>query len=393
MPATVKQNYLRRRGWKDLIFLAVVLVLALSVRRWTFPNDVEKWKARPLLGPHHGPLSQRVVGQNGPVPCFFFVPTTEDDQPADSGTVGDCLMLVPDGRKLNLFEVDLWTGDFVPIATDDYVLDTIPLAFTRVVYVLDDWAKRNLIFLRHVYDPYLFGDRFPYTYCEWLLPDNMHVYYRRISSGTDYSDAVYESTKNFPIFGGSRINWNGWGWDLALQDGATYLSPEAYSGKRPQQGSLVGVFDEKGNEVRLSRKANGDLTEIKSPRGRWISLIYDDEGRITRIKDSAGNLVEYEYDPQNRLIVVSYSGGRRVTYTYNSANRVVEVQDPPGVSVLKADYDSYGRVIRQTLPGGSTYSFRYGPIQDGMNAWAEILNPQSELTKITLLRKSYSIEK
>jgi hypothetical protein len=45
---------------------------------------------------------------------------------------GPCLMLAPNGKKLELFEVDLWTGEFVPVKTDLYVPDTIPLAFTRV---------------------------------------------------------------------------------------------------------------------------------------------------------------------------------------------------------------------------------------------------------------------
>ncbi len=34
-------------------------------------------------------------------------------------------MLVPDGRELDLYEVFLWSGNFVPIKTDLYVLDLI----------------------------------------------------------------------------------------------------------------------------------------------------------------------------------------------------------------------------------------------------------------------------
>ena len=280
-------------------------------------TDVEKWKVRPHLNPHNGVFSQRVVGRNGAMPCFFLAPKTAVDQPAASGTIGDCLELVPDGRKLNIFEVDLWTGDLVPVVTDDYVPGTMPLAFTRVVDPVNDWARGFHVFLRHVYDPYMTGSRFPFTYVDWLLPDNTDIYYPRVSHGTGYADAVYESAGFFSVFGWSRISWNGFGWDVALQNGTTYLSPEAYSAKRPQQGSLVDIFDEKGNEVRLSRKPNGDLAEIKAPGGQSIKLAYDDRGRVTEIKDSAKNFVQYEYDPEDRLVSVSYLGGRRVGYVYN----------------------------------------------------------------------------
>lgn len=59
-------------------------------------------------------------GESGLAPCFFIVASTATDQPVVSGTVGDCLLLVPDGRRLDLFEVPLG-GSFVPVKTDLYV--------------------------------------------------------------------------------------------------------------------------------------------------------------------------------------------------------------------------------------------------------------------------------
>lgn len=393
MTPQVIKGYLRRRGWKDLIFLAIVVAMVWWMHRLgAMKTDLEKWQARPHLNTHGGVFSQLVVGDHGAIPCFFLVPKTAVNQPATSGTFGDCLELVPDGRKLDLFEVNLWTGDLLPIVTDDYVPGTMPLAFTRVVYPIDDWARRFQVFLRHVYDPYMTGSRRPYTYIDWTLPDDMHIYYRRVSHGTGYADAVYESGGFFSAFGWSRISWNGFGWDIALQNGTTYLSPEAYDAKRPQQGSLVGIFDEKGNEIQLSRKYNGDLTEIKAPGWRSIKLAYDDRGKVTGINDSANNFVQYEYDPEDRLVSVSYLGGRRVSYVYNGAGRIVEAQDPSGISDLKVDYDSQNRVARVTLPDGSSYSFRYGPVQEGMNSWAEIQGPQSHTVRIALSGTSYSIQ-
>jgi YD repeat-containing protein len=389
--AEVKQGYFRRRGWKDLIFLAVVCAMLRWMYRPALRSDVERWKVRPHLTTHAGVFSQRVVGHDGTIPCFFIIPKAAADQPATTGTIGDCLELVPDGRKLNLFEVNLWTGDLVPVMTDDYVPGTMPLAFTRVVDPIDDWAKRFHLFLRHVYDPYMTGSRRPYTYLDWLLPDGTNVHYRRVSPGAGYADAIYESPGLFSVFGWSRINWNGFGWDVALQDGTTYLSPEAYYAKRPQQGSLVGILDEKGNEVQLSRKSDGDLTEIKAPGGRSIKLAYDDRGRVTEIKDSANNFVQYQYDAEDRLVSVSYVDGRRVEYVYNGLNRVVEAKDPSGISDLKVNYDSDERVSGVTLPDGRSYSLRYGPMVNGMNSWAKISGPQSQTVTIALSGSGYSI--
>lgn len=387
-----KKGYLRSRGWKDLIFLTVVVALGYPLRHFIVPmSDVQKWKARPQLSPRAGAASLQRLGHNGGIPCFFLVPSAAVNQPVVSGTVGDCLMLVPDGRQLELFEVDLWTGDFVPVKTDLYVPDSIPLAFTRTYRPIDDWSRRYHIYLRHVYDPYLFGDRFPYTYLEWRMPDDIHMHYRRVSPGTGYSDAVYEFPWALPNFAGSRIDWNGDGWDLTLEDGTTYLSPEAYSGTRPPQGSLVGIFDKDGNEVRLSRKPDGDLTEVKSPNGRWIRLTYN-EGRIVQAKNSSGDVVEYNYDPEGRATTVRYSTGQTTKYAYDSSNRIIEVENPQGVPVLRNSYDSDGRIIEQKLPDGRSYSFRYGPKENGMNVWVEITNPQSRVSRITLLGNSYTIE-
>jgi YD repeat-containing protein len=378
-----------------LIFLAIVVAIILWMRRlpgMRTETDVEKWKARPRLNTHAGVFSKLVVGDHGAIPCFFLVPKTAANQPAASGTIGDCLELVPNGRKLDLFEVDLWTGDLLPIVTDDYVFGAMPLAFTRVVYPIDDWARRFHVFLRHVYDPYMTGSRFPYTYVDWLLPDDMHIYYRRVSHGTGYADAIFESKGFFSVFGWSRISWNGFGWDVALQNGTTYLSPEAYYAKRPQQGSLVGIFDRTGNEVRLSRKHNGDLAEIDAPGGQFIKLAYDGRERVTHINDSAKNFVQYDYDSEDRLVSASYLDGRRVTYVYNGANRVVEARDSAGISDLKIEYDSQDRVARMTLADGRTYSFRYGPAERGMNSWAELEGPKSQTVRIALSGTSYSIQ-
>ena len=375
-----KKTYLQRRGWKDLIFLAVVLILGHWVQRLITVTDLEKWKARPQLSPDTVSSSQAKPGETGLAPSFFIVPSSAVDQPVVSGSVGDCLLLIPDGRKLDLIEV-FPEGFVLPVKTDLFVEDSIPLAFTRTYLPKDDWSTRNRIFLPHVYDPFLWGSRFPYTYLDWMLPDRYLIHFGRISPGTGFADAVYENSNPGPIFGGSRAAWNGWGWDLALEDGTTYLSPEAYSAKRVQQGSLVGIFDKRGNEVRLLRNSDGDLTELQSPSGHWIRFRYD-AGHLVQAADSLGNKVEYEYDADDRVRRVTYPSGQSTAYTYDTSNRVVSAEDSLRGIFLTVEYDANQGSVARVSAEGQTYGFQYTRDQGTNSGHVELSYPGGDLTRI-----------
>lgn len=351
------KRYLRTRGWKDFLFLAVVFGMWLVADQAPWLSDKKKWQARVNPGALNIATIKWKPGESGLTPCFFIVPPTATDQPVVTDTVGDCLLLVPDGRRLDLFEVPL-DGGFIPVTTDLFVQDDIALAFTRTYVPLDEWAKRFKVYIPHVYDPYVTGSRYPYTYQDWSLPDRKSIHFERISAGTGYADAVFEATGFIPVFRGSRVNWNGFGWDLSLENGITYLSPEAYSAERPQQGSLVGIFNDKGNEVRLSRARNGDLTKIVSPSGRSIHLLYDRE-RISQVSDDSGNAVEYAYDTESRVETVRYSNRQPIHYSYDSSNRIVKVEDAQEGFVLQNKYDSEGYLSEIKLGDGRTYNFDY----------------------------------
>ena len=290
-------GYWKRRGWKDLIFLGVLLIFGAIARQHFFPaplTDYQKWQRRPTLQLPTDVLPPR-PGEGGLPPCFFLVPGPGTAQDITSGSIGDCPLLIPDGKQLNLFEVNLRTGNFIPVKTDVHASDAIPLAFTRVYLPINDDANRTQIYLRDVYDPFLLGSRFPYTYAEWHLPDTQIIRYDRISTGTSYADAVFGHNANTPIFRWSRIAWNSFGWDLNRPDGIVYMTPEAYYSTRPVQSSLIAIFDPSGHETRLRRETNGNLKEIKSPNGSWIRLSYA-EGRMGRVESSSGESVEYVYD-------------------------------------------------------------------------------------------------
>ena len=43
--------------------------------------------------------------------------------PSSSATVADCLTLVPDGKKRDVLELNLGSGELFPVKTDLYVPD------------------------------------------------------------------------------------------------------------------------------------------------------------------------------------------------------------------------------------------------------------------------------
>ena len=357
--------------------------------RYSFqgPSDYEKWRVRPQLSEAHGAGDENKAGSSGLPPCLFIVPRGVADQPLASGTVADCLLLLPDGRKLDLFEIPLG-GPFLHIKTDLDVPDVMPLAFTRCVMPLDDWAKRNHTFLPHVYDIFMFGDRRPYTYLFWVLPDRQQIRYERVSPGTGYADAVFESTSSDPMFSQSRVAWNGWGWDLNLRNGLTVLSPEAYNAERPQQESVSGIFDREGHEVQVERESKGEIRKIISPSGRSIRFEYTG-GRLTQAEDSLGKSVKYTYDAEGRLVTTEYSTGTALKYSYDSAGRNVEiVGSPPGLAV-ENKYGSAGNV-EETEIDGETYVIRRFADE------VDILGPKGVVTRVRGAerdgKKTYSVE-
>jgi YD repeat-containing protein len=385
-----KKSIFRFLRWREFIFIAAGIALGTWLDHYLIslrPTDYQKWQARPKLSFPEKARGYVRAGQRGVPPCLFIVPKGVLDRDFVSRSVGDCLQLLPDGSNLDLFEIPLGAS-LIHIKTDLYVADVMPLAFTRCTVPLDDWSTRNRVYVPHVYDLFMYGTRMPYTYVNWDLPDRQEIHFNRVSPGTSYEDAVFDSTSGDPTFSRARVSWNGWGWDLNLQDGLTVLSPEAYWAKRPQQGSVVGIFDQEGHEVRLERDSDGDLKKIISPAGKQIELGYR-RGRLTEAKDGSGNWSKYTYDAEGKLVSVNYSSGSTVKYAYDSSNRIIEVDGSPSGSLLKIRYGETG-FIEQAEVDGDTYTIRRS------SDAAEITGPKGAVTRVRLIMRggkpTYSVE-
>ena len=90
-----------------------------------------------------------------------------------------------------------------------------------------------------------------WTEVDLILPDGKRIHYVRTSSGTSWTDAVFEHTATPTAFYKSTIVWNGHGWDLTLKDGTIYM----FGGEAP----LQSIRDRFGNTVTLTWSSTNAL--------------------------------------------------------------------------------------------------------------------------------------
>jgi hypothetical protein len=84
----------------------------------------------------------------------------------------------------------------------------MPIVFTRT-YIANDSLSRSFgIGATNNYNILIVGDTNPYTYQELVLPDGGRIRFDRISSGTSFSDAVYEHTSTGTAFYGAQISFD-----------------------------------------------------------------------------------------------------------------------------------------------------------------------------------------
>ena len=298
--------------------------------------------------------------------------------------------------------VDCGTGLFILNKTDLFLPDVIPINLTRT-YRPDDSVSRAFgIGMTHPYDIFLIGDTLPWTFADLVLPDGGRIHYKRISPGTGFTDAVYQSTSSPTIFYGSTISWNPnllpsftfvGGWELKLKNGTVLAFPDSEFATVPEQAGLAFIRDRYGNVLELTRDDNvtarGTLRQITSPNGRWIHLTYDASNRITQAKDNTGRVVLYTYDNEGRLATVKDPNGGQTTYTYDASSDMLSITDARGIVHLTNEYDSKGRVAKQTLANEATYQFKYTVNAGGNIIETDVTDPRGIVRKVSFDLSGY----
>lgn len=294
---------------------------------------------------------------DGMHPCMLSPFSSGGEKP----TVTRCATPTVHRGAVDEFEVDLRYGAFEVRQTDLEVKDVFDVPLTRT-YVAQDWVGGNQVqeFGRNTNHPYDIapqGTRNPYTWMQLTLEDGEFLYFKRVSQGTGFVDAVYQHTETSTSFYKSTINWNGNGWTLQLRDGEEMSFPESYSAKNLAQGAATEIRDAQGNRLGLKRDWRRNLEEIQTPHGHWIKFTYDDQSRIIWAKDDAGNWAGYVYNGGGMLTDVVHSSGQARHYVY-SGSLMTEVQDGQGHVLLRNTYR--GNVLaEQVYPNGDSYRYQY----------------------------------
>jgi YD repeat-containing protein len=235
--------------------------------------------------------------------------------------------------------VDPQTGLFSSETTDLYLPGPIPISLTRVYRQADTNARGFGRATNFTYGMFMYSAN-QYQEADMIMPDGARVHYVRTSSGTGWTDAVFESTSTPGPFYKSTIVWNGNGWDVRLKDGTVYVFGE--------NAPLQAIRDRYGNQIALKRTngQRGNITQISATGGRWIKLTYDTSNRIIQAEDNAGRIVGYHYDANGRLDRVTDPNGGVTRYGWGSCaaaatcNQMVSITDPRDKVVLTNEYDT-----------------------------------------------------
>lgn len=342
-------------GWA-MILGTVALVAVAALVRWPgiyvatiSQADVQKALTPPTL--------------NGTYPCVNGAVSGGE---VDS-ELGSCTTPVSHENADDQFETDLRYGSFV-VRQTDLPLDDVFNAPLERAYSSSDWGSPSH---RHAFgfnasdsfDIAPTGTRWPYTYMTLMLEDNDFLYFKRISSGVGYANAVFLHTESSTRFYGATIAWNGNGWTLRLTDGSEMLFPEAYSSKNLAQGAAYEIRNAAGDKLILKRDGERNLEEVLTPNGHWIRVQDDDQGRIVRASNDEGETVSYQYSAEGMLTDVLNSNGTERHYQYDG-RLMTEVTDGQGNALVRNWYQD-GEVVRQLFNGRDLYTYQYTPAPGG----------------------------
>jgi YD repeat-containing protein len=170
-----------------------------------------------------------------------------------------------------------------------------------------------------------------------LLPD------RRIET-FEPKDGVYENRR-----GGDR--------SMVLTEekhGYSLKSiPEQKTWDYNEFGRLTAIKDRCGNRVKIEYKGSY-ISQVTLASGQALRFAYEND-KLAEISDMLGRKIRYRYQGE-LLTEVTYPNDGTVKYEYTDQGWITAITDQNG---LANEYDTQGRVLRQTLANGAETIFFY----------------------------------
>jgi RHS repeat-associated protein/uncharacterized repeat protein (TIGR01451 family) len=183
----------------------------------------------------------------------------------------------------------------------------------------------------------------------------------RGNTGTYQYDANHNLTKTLDPSGHPlrTLKFDSDGRLISVTDGAGNTSTinvdpnaktETVTGPDPRL-TTISSMDAKGDIVQIDEVFSGKTLTTK--------FTYDDLGHVLSTTDPLGNVTRATYDAAGSPLTLTEPDGGTWTFTYNSCEQLTSITDPSGHQVDILSYDTYGDLIKKTIPGGMT-TYTYG---------------------------------
>jgi len=315
-------------------------------------------------------------------PCVFFAWSAKNGiQPLAGPLIRRCGEVqdpLPD-PSIELFIVDVEQGTVFSKHTDFYLPDVIPIRFQRVIG--QQWNRPMSFGVcgSNNYDDYLWSrndmQNIGVAHAGWGSGDMVRVKSAFFSS--------ISRDKWVDSYSSGRIDEMRWSatpfehFDLKRFDGQveTFLSCN-----HGTQCAEIGLRNPESGQILFERDNLRRLTRLTSPNKSWISLTYTGPAMsVAQITDNRGYTVRYGYDARGRLTSVTYPAGQVLTYTYDDAQHLLTFSAAPNAKaaprlLMRNEYDQ-GKLVKQTLASGKTYTYSYAPPAGGTPRTTTIYMP------------------
>ena len=278
----------------------------------------------------------------------------------------------PDGSAPGAADpCDLVTGRYDGVWTDFFIEDVIPIELTRRYHQHDMTVGDVSADPSYDYNTLKFGVGMSFNYgiqiagyaCDQhntlnlILPNGVSIpFYRTSGSDTLGSWKVTSGVSRFYGATLASVGTTPESYIVTLTDGTEY----GFGSEPPN--ILTSIRDRFGNTLNFyySNVGARQISRIVSPSGRYLSFSYNAQGFVSQVSDHTGRTANYVYNEAGTLQSVTYADGTSMQYTYDPAtNDMITVQDRRGNVVTTNQYDSNGRVFRQTLADGASYQVSY----------------------------------
>jgi YD repeat-containing protein len=325
-------------------------------------------------------------------PCVFFQYSPRQGiKPLPGRLIRDCgeTLRPEDDTTIEKFELDLRLGLLVDLHTDFNLPGDIPIQFERATR--DGWSGQNP-----------FGISGTDSYDEFLSsPDNITISVVAADSsrrelvrsprGVANLSLVTYVDKSTPGF--YDLRWRPTPfehYDLRRFDGTVKAYLPCLG--RGEMCYLTGYRNPNGEELKFERGEHRRLMRLTSPNQSSIRLEYTQSGSISQITDSTGRVVRYSYDDKNRLIGVAYPSGESCHYEYDDAQHLLAFSvshgfDAMPTTLMRNEYAN-GLLIKQTIAGGSVYSYDYTLSGNHMISGATVHSADGRVFTLDITEKS-----